>query len=383
MRFACLVTNNKLVEQKIQSNPQDLRKQIIMQQAKLVLSNGQEFIGSSPRPWSGDGHGEVVFTTGMTGYEETLTDPSYTGQILVFTYPILGNYGVSSGSNWESEIIQVRGIICETVLDNTVHYTQVQNFLDWVEKNKIPLISGVDTRQLTKVIRTQGVLNGYITNDLTEKVTNFPSQTINWVANVSPKDVAEFGSGKHTVILVDCGAKENIMRCLMNYQNLKIKRVPYNYDYSQEEFSGVLLSNGPGDPSMCTETIAVLAKAMLRNKPIMGICLGSQLMALAVGAKTTKLKYGHRGHNQPCLNLHSKKAFLTAQNHGYVVEENTLPSDWEVTYRNLNDNTIAGVKHKIKPFSSVQFHPEAASGPQDTVHLFDDFIQQVTGSVWS
>ena len=346
------------------------------QKAYLQLANGRVFEGLAPEWQTQDSYGEVVFNTGMTGYEETLTDPSYSGQILTFTFPILGNYGVSDGKRWESPEIHVKGVVCETVFETPSHYSAQKSFLAWLQEHNIPLICGVDTRELTKVIREYGVLSGVITVN-PDLVAEFKdSMALNWVELVSPKAVVTTGNGKHKVIVVDCGAKENILRCLEQF-DLTIKRVPFDYDYTHEDYDGVMLSNGPGDPKQCATTAAILAKALQGNKPIFGICLGSQLMALAIGANTYKLKYGHRGHNQPCIDLRRDRCYLTSQNHSYAVDDATLPTDWEVTFRHLNDNTVAGISHKTKPFSAVQFHPEASSGPQDTFYLFEQFYSQI------
>lgn len=347
-----------------------------MQKAYLKLANGRVFEGLAPSWQTNASYGEVVFNTGMTGYEETLTDPSYSGQILSFTFPILGNYGVSTGKRWESDKIHAKGVICETVFTTPAHYSCHQPFLAWLEEQQVPLICGVDTRELTKVIREYGVLSGVITCD-EDLVADFSdSMAVNWVEKVSPVEPQIIGNGKYKVIVVDCGAKENIIRCLEQF-DVTLKRVPFDYDYSDEEYDGVMLSNGPGDPKQCTKSVEVLTKALQRDKPIFGICLGSQLMALAIGANTYKLKYGHRGHNQPCIDLQRDRCYLTSQNHSYAVDDSTLPAGWEVTFRHLNDNTVAGIAHNSGLYSAVQFHPEASSGPQDTFYLFEQFYQQI------
>lgn len=345
--------------------------------AKLVLANGRIFDGMAP-VWQNDTvFGEVVFNTGMTGYEESLTDPSYSGQILCFTYPILGNYGVGDGTNFESKKIHTQGIICQSLFNQPSHYGQVQTFLSWLAAEKIPLMTGVDTRELTKVIREHGVISGAITLDGSIPTSFGDSMAINWVKAVSRTEVEVCGNGKYKIILVDCGTKQNIIRNLLKF-DITLKIVPYNYDYSAEDFDGVFLTNGPGDPSLCVDTVAIIARGMQRAKPIYGICLGSQLMGLAIGATTYKLKFGHRGQNQPCIELSNKRCYLTSQNHGYAVAEDTIPEDWIVSFRHLNDNTIAGIAHKSLPFAAVQFHPESAPGPHDTFYFFQQFMDAVT-----
>lgn len=346
--------------------------------SKLVLANNQEFYGYSPSWQKDTTFGEVVFNTGMTGYEETLTDPSYSGQILTFTFPILGNYGVGDGVSFESEKIHVKGVICQTVYDKPTHYLSNKTFLDWLKEHNIPIIWGIDTRELTKVIRSHGVIQGAIMDINSSSPKSFEdSMEIDWVSHVSPKTVTTHGSGKYKVILVDCGSKANILNNLLKFDT-QVTVVPFDYDYTNLNYDGVFLSNGPGDPKLCTKTIDVLKKVLQADKPVYGICLGSQLMSLAVGANTYKLKFGHRGQNQPCIDVETKKCYLTSQNHGYAVDEETLPCDWVVSYKNLNDQTVAGIKHKSKPFNAVQFHPEAAPGPEDTFFFFEEFINLIS-----
>ena len=344
--------------------------------SSLVLANGQSFVGMAPAWQQGQYFGEVVFNTGMTGYVETLTDPSYAGQILTFTYPLLGNYGVPDSTLWESPRIHARGVILQTACASPSHYDSQRNFLQWLEQEKIPALLEVDTRALTKVLREQGVAMGAIVcnAEMPKQFGDFSTQ--DWMNQVSIKEPKQYGHGTKKIIAVDCGMKENIMRELMRFP-ISIKRVPHDYDYSQEEFDGLFISNGPGDPMQCQRTVDILAKAMKRDKPIFGICLGTQLMALAIGASTYKLRYGHRGQNQPCFDIQRNRAVLTSQNHGYAIEASSLPADWEVSFTHLNDNTIAGIQHKEKPWYSVQFHPEAAAGPHDTHYLFERFYQSL------
>lgn len=340
--------------------------------AQLVLETGETFQGRSSAILDQFHYGEVVFNTGMVGYVESLTDPSYAGQILVFTYPLIGNYGVQNAKEWESQKIHVKGVVMSELAPFYSNQSAELSLTSWLEKQNIPYLVGADTRAITKRLRMQGVIPGAITS-----ATNHPSQFenfagINWVEQVSIKEPREYGSGEKLIIVIDCGIKENILRSLLEFP-VRLKRVPHNYDFTEEAYDGIFISNGPGDPTHCQETIRILQKAFKKQKPIFGICLGTQLMALAAGAKTYKLPFGHRSHNQPCLLLGSEKSFLTSQNHSYAIEEKTLPKDWKVSFRNLNDQSIEGIEHQELPFFSVQFHPEAAPGPMDTTWLFKKF----------
>lgn len=341
---------------------------------RLALHNGESYEGYVPA-WQKDAFfGEVVFTTGMVGYVESLTDPSYAGQILTFSYPLIGNYGIPKKALWESSKIHASGVIIGELSPFYAHYQAECALQEWLEKQKVALLCGVDTRALTKSLRGQGAALGAITRERTGPEHFFDPNKTHLVAKVSPSEIKEYGFGKKKIIAVDCGMKENILRCLLQFP-VKVKRVPHDYDYLNEEYDGIFLSNGPGDPMQCKETIAILQQAVLRDKPIFGICLGAQILALSIGARTYKLPYGHRGQNQPCQTPTAKRCYLTSQNHGYAIEETTLPDDWKVTFRNLNDLSIEGIAHRIRPFFAVQFHPEASPGPVDAMYLFKQFYE--------
>ncbi|NGX43002.1 MAG: Carbamoyl-phosphate synthase small chain [Chlamydiae bacterium] len=340
----------------------------------LVLKNGKTFEGYSP-PWQkGIFYGEVVFTTGMTGYPESLTDPSYTGQILTFTYPLIGNYGVPPKELWESLKVHARGVVVSEACEMWSHHNGMKSLLEWLEEQKVPVIMGVDTRAITKMLRSHGTMLGAITNEIKKKYTFFDPNKEHLVSCAARREVSTYGKGKKVVIAIDCGMKENILRSLSSYP-ITIRRVPYDYDFTKEHYDGIFISNGPGNPVQCPEAIPHLRKAMKGNKPIFGICLGTQLLALAAGAKTFKLPFGHRGQNQPCIDLKTQQCYITSQNHGYAVDDKSLPKGWEVTFKNLNDGSVEGIAHKTKPFFAVQFHPEASPGPTDTRWLFDKFYK--------
>jgi carbamoyl-phosphate synthase small subunit len=341
---------------------------------KLLLETGEFFFGRIPAFQQEPCFGEVVFNTGMVGYVESLTDPSYSGQILVFTYPLIGNYGVTDELSWESQKIHAKGVIVSELATHYSNHGAQKNLAAWLEEQGIPYLTGVDTRALTMRLRSKGVIPGAIVAENAEPKHFENFSGTHWVKEVSIKEPLTYGAGEKQIIVVDCGIKENIIRCLLQYP-VKIKRVPHDYDYSHEDFDGVFVSNGPGDPTHCVETIRVLQKVLAKKKPVFGICLGTQLLALAVGARTYKLPFGHRSHNQPCMDLASQKCFLTSQNHSYAVDESTLPKDWQVSFRNLNDQSVEGIAHKELPFFAVQFHPEAAPGPCDTQWLFQKFYE--------
>ena len=352
-----------------------------MRKVVLQLEDGSQFEARS-FGYEKSISGELVFYTAMTGYPESLTDPSYKGQILVPTYPMIGNYGVPSDEMvcgvskfYESERIQCSALIISDYSENCSHWDSELSLGDWLKKWKVPGLCGVDTRALTKKLREQGSMLGKIVFD-SEDIPFYNPDKDNLVAQVSTKEPLTYGSGRHKVLLVDCGMKNNILRCLLKH-DVSVKRVPWDYDFSGEDYDGLFISNGPGDPRQCGATIEHLRAALQDDRPIMGICLGNQLLALAAGASTYKLKYGHRGHNQPVVIPGTHRCFITSQNHGFAIDETTLPGDWEVMFRNLNDGTNEGIRHKSKPFFSTQFHPEASSGPVDTESLFAEFVKNM------
>ncbi|MDE6536298.1 MAG: glutamine-hydrolyzing carbamoyl-phosphate synthase small subunit [Muribaculaceae bacterium] len=350
--------------------------------AALILEDGTIFRGKS-FGYAGPAAGEVVFNTAMTGYPESLTDPSYEGQILVTTYPILGNYGVPPRQEkddvsryYESDHIHARAIIAQDYTYEHSHWQADRSLAEWLEEEKIPGIYGIDTRALTKLLREKGSMLGKIVIEGQPEPEFYDPNAENLVAKVSCREVETHGEGEKTVVLVDCGVKHNIIRCLTR-RGVKVIRVPWDYDFTQIPYDGLFISNGPGNPDMVDVTVENLCKAIQLGKPICGICMGNQLLSKAAGAKTYKLKYGHRSHNQPVRRVGTDTCFVTSQNHGFAVDNESLPSDWEPLFINMNDGTNEGIRHKTKPFFSAQFHPEASSGPKDTEFLFDEFIQML------
>jgi carbamoyl-phosphate synthase small subunit len=346
--------------------------------AKLILEDGSIFTGT-PFGWNGSVAGEVVFNTGMVGYPECFTDPSYKGQILILTYPLIGNYGVPGASErnglnavFESQRIQITALVVSEYSANFSHWDAQHSLDGWLKANRIPAIAGVDTRMLTQRLRTHGCMLGKLAHGEEPKEFYDPNRD-NLVAQVSVEKPVTYGSGKKRVAVIDCGCKNNIIRSLLA-RSVTVTVVPWNWPVEKEDFDGVLISNGPGDPKVCEATINTVRKLFKQDKPLFGICLGSQILGLAAGADTFKLKYGHRGQNQPCVLVGSKRCFITSQNHGYAVDENTLPAEWEPWFFNANDGTNEGIRHRTKPFSGVQFHPEASPGPVDTKFLFDEFV---------
>lgn len=362
---------------------------------KLILKDGSEFIGESfgfspkKKDWYVDG--EVVFNTGMVGYPETFTDPSYRGQILVLTYPMIGNYGVPTdkavkklSEMLESEKVHLRGLVISEYSDEYSHWQAKKSLADFLKKYKIPAIQGVDTRALTQKLREHGVMLGKLVPEQVKfsKSMNFSDPNVtNLVAEVSIKKkeiLMPKGRPKCTVALLDCGIKHNIIRNFLS-RGVKVIRLPWNYDIKQlkEKYDGLFVSNGPGDPKLALKSTDSIKHVMSEGKPIFGICLGIQLLALAIGADTYKLKYGHRSANQPCSDMDTKRCYITSQNHGFAVNPKTLPKGWKVWFENANDGTVEGIKHKTKPWFAVQYHPEANPGPEDAAYLFDEFIEKI------
>jgi carbamoyl-phosphate synthase small subunit len=350
-------------------------------QVRLTLEDGTVYTGKSFGA-AIPAAGEVVFNTAMTGYPESLTDPSYRGQLLCLTYPLVGNYGAPGKEEaddilrfYESSSIHISALIVSDYSFDYSHWNATESLDEWLRKNNTPAVYGIDTRALTKRIREKGVMLGKL-EPINSAIDFYDPNKVNLVAEVSTSQKKVYGNGSNRIILVDCGVKYNIIRNLLK-RDTTIIRVPWDYDYQNEEFDGLFLSNGPGDPKMCLTTIENIRNSLNGNKPVFGICLGNQLMALASGADTYKLKYGHRSHNQPVLQVGTDKAYITSQNHGFAVDNKTLGKDWEPYFININDNTNEGMIHKTKPFFSTQFHPEASGGPTDTDFLFDVFIGNI------
>ncbi|KAF9931411.1 Multifunctional pyrimidine synthesis protein CAD [Linnemannia zychae] len=364
--------------------------------AALKLKSGHVFTGTSfGAPISS--FGEAVFTTSLVGYPESMTDPSYRGQILVFTQPLIGNYGVPSQEKdqfgllkyFESNKIQCQGIVVNDYATKYSHWTAVESLGEWCAREGIPAISGVDTRAIVHLLRDQGstLAKLEVGDEVLEnkEVVEFPNPNLrNLVAEASTKEIYELNPlGDVKIALIDCGVKENILRCLVA-RGAAVTVFPWDYDFNQvlDQYDGLFISNGPGDPRAAKPTVQNLATAFKNPnpKPIFGICMGNQLMGMAAGLDVYKLQFGNRGHNQPAVNMQNGRCSITSQNHGYALKDSVLSSPgstiqgWEKYFVNANDGSNEGIRHLTKPFSSVQFHPEAKGGPQDTEYLFDDFL---------
>lgn len=352
---------------------------------KLVLKDGRVFEGKSFGA-SKSCAGEVVFSTGMMGYPESLTDPSYKGQILVLTYPLVGNYGIPDKKFWEAEKIMVSGLIVSTYIDTPYHFQSKRTLGEWLVEEGIPALEIKDTRMLTQIIREKGTLLGKIINgkniDLPAGEAGFyDPNNENLVEKVSIKKVSESKNIKNAknILLIDCGAKKNIERAIAK-RGVNVITAPWDFDLTSDKemlakIDGVVISNGPGNPKYVTKTIDNIARLLKLDMPILGICLGHQLLSLASGGDTGKLKYGHRSQNQPCLMTNSKRCFITTQNHGFEV--NKIPAGFKPWFINANDGSNEGIIHKSKPIMTAQFHPEATPGPEDTEWIFDFFLEKV------
>lgn len=345
----------------------------IKSKTKLVLKDGSEYEAKSfGAPTSVSG--EVVFATGMVGYPEALTDPSFRGQILVMTYPLVGNYGVPKADLWESKQIQVAGLIVSTYNETPSHHDSMMTLADWFKSENLPLVEIKDTRELAQKLRTKGSMLGKVIVDGKDTPYNDPNLR-NLSAEVSTKEQLTFGKGEKTVVVIDCGTKMNIARRIAE-RGIKVVVVPWNTDVTKLPFTvdGVLVSNGPGDPKKVTETIKNVKKIIDKKIPTLGICLGNQILALATGGNTYKLKFGHRSQNQPAVLSGTQQAYLTTQNHGFAVGK--VPAGFKEWFVNGNDGTNEGIMHKTLPIMSVQFHPESSPGPLDTDWIFDYFLEK-------
>jgi len=354
----------------------------------LLLNDGTVFEGNrfgSSRPVCG----EVVFNTGMTGYVETLTDPSYAGQILVLTYPLVGNYGVPEPRRgrllarpYESDRIQVQGLVVQHYSHEYSHHAAARTLGQWLLDEDIPGVTGVDTRTLTRRLRERGTMQGWIAHDgmpLEEAKTQAASVDMQKEVfyRVAPSEPVTYGTGDLTVLLIDAGAKDNLVRSLLE-RHVRVIRAPWHAALAPlaKQSHGIVIGNGPGDPKDLGPLIAQVRGLLADGtKPILGVCLGNQILALAAGGDTYKLPYGHRSVNQPVQDLLTRRCYITSQNHGYAVRDESLPPDWEPWFVNANDGTNEGIRSRSQPYASVQFHPEAHPGPTDTGFLFDDFLR--------
>ncbi|MFA7420425.1 MAG: glutamine-hydrolyzing carbamoyl-phosphate synthase small subunit [Melioribacteraceae bacterium] len=348
---------------------------------RLVLKDGNIFEGKlfgAQRSVAG----EVVFNTGMVGYPETLTDPSYKGQILVMTYPLIGNYGIPEMDDvselqkfFESDRVQIQALIVSEESEHYSHWNAFQSLDEWLKEFGVPGIYGIDTRRLTKILREHGTMLGKIEVDK-HKIEYYNPDLDNLISKVTVQQVEKHGSGKKRILLIDCGCKKSILQNLLD-RNVSVLRVPYDYNVDKEDFDGVLLSNGPGNPIVYKQLVTTAKKLIQKQVPTLGICMGHQILSLAAGAKTYKLKYGHRSQNQPVKEVGGNKCYVTSQNHSFAVDTKSLPRGFQPWFENLNDYSNEGMRHEKLPFRSVQFHPEAAPGPVDTGFIFDEFLKDV------
>jgi carbamoyl-phosphate synthase small subunit len=355
---------------------------------KLLLEDGTEMIARSVAARRAV-RGEVVFTTAMTGYVETLTDPSFRGQILVMTYPLVGSYGVPAkraegtiDRPYESDRIQVQALVVQRYVEAYSHHRATRSLGAWLASEDVPLLSGIDTRTLTRRLRERGTMRGWaFPAEMAPADAKRDAAAVDMEDEVfrlvAPRETRRYPGGPLEILLVDVGAKDNIARSLVE-RGATVVRAPYHADLARLAASadGIVIGNGPGDPKSLGPLVGQLRRLLgTYTHPILGVCLGNQLLALAAGGDTYKLPYGHRGVNQPVRDLATRACFVTSQNHGYAVREESLPPDWEASFVNVNDGTNEGIRSRTRPFSSVQFHPEASPGPKDTAFVFDDFLR--------
>lgn len=350
----------------------------------LVLEDGSIFEGDRIGQ-NKDAICEVVFNTSMTGYLEIFTDPSYAGQGVVMTYPLIGNYGLTK-EDQESKKPWVEAVFVHEIAEIESNFRSDTHILQFLEENGIPGLKGINTRKLTKILRQKGTMKGKITNDITN-IDNIVAQiqeykTSNLVEHVSSREIITYGEGKTKIALLDFGAKQNIIKSLLK-RNCVVTVFPQDTPYLKllsEEFEGIVLSNGPGNPEDCVIAIETIKKLYESDKPILGICLGHQLMGLATGAKTYKLRYGHRGPNHPVKDIKTGRVCITSQNHGYAIKEDTInPNIAEISHININDGTVEGLRYRGKDILTVQYHPEACPGPEDSAYIFDEFLAVLGG----
>jgi len=349
---------------------------------QLVLEDGTTFSGELFGAAAACA-GEVVFNTGMVGYNESLTDPSYRGQIMVMTYPLVGNYGVPDDDRdaldlptaFESDAIQIRALVVANLSHDTSHYTARRSLDTWLAESGVTGLTGIDTRALTQHLRVNGSALGKIITDGADVPFEDPNQT-NLVAQVSVREPRTYGNSGPRVLLIDTGIKTSIIRHLVQ-AGAQVIRVPWDHDIAREKFDGLFIGNGPGNPKTVEHTVEQVRRGLADRTPVFGICMGHQVLALAAGADTCKLRFGHRGHNQPCWEVGTRRCFITSQNHGFAARAETLPEGWREWFVNANDKTNEGIRHEYKPARSVQFHPEAAPGPVDMASLFDRFLEMI------
>jgi len=351
--------------------------------ATLILEDGTRYEGYSFGAETSTS-AEIVFNSAMTGYPESLTDPSFEGQIMMLTYPVIGNYGVPSHESrkngllefFESEKIHIKGLVVADYSFEYSHWNAVESLSEWLVRENVPAIFGIDTRDLTKKLREKGTMLAKILVEGAGDCDFVDYSKENLVEKVSTKETVTYGDGDINIVMIDCGVKYNFIRCLLK-RGAKVTLVPWNTDVAAMNYDGLMISNGPGDPSKLQVLVDNIKKAMNNHKPIFGMGLGNELLALAAGASTYKMKYGHRGHNQPAHEVGTNTTVVTCQNHGYAIDTANMSSDWKVLYENLNDGTAEGIIHKSEPFFSVQFHPDETLEKADSEVMFDKFIDLV------